>query len=178
MKTKFRQMARKRLKTLGQADLEEKSLKLSQTLFKELHQHFSSGSVVGCFVPIGLEPKWYLAFDNSFEFAIPRLGDQQMEYIHSTKNFIIEHNGDYLAADLQNNPTIVVPDVLLIPGLAFALNGTRLGRGKGYFDRYLEKYTGKKIGIGFEIQIFDEIPSDKWDQKVDQIITEKEIYNG
>ena len=70
----------------------------------------------------------------------------------------------------------VVPDLLLIPALAFSKKGERLGRGKGYFDRYLENFSGLKIGIGFELQLFDRIPVEEHDILCDMLITEKNIY--
>lgn len=68
-------------------------------------------------------------------------------------------------------------DVALIPGIAFTSSGDRLGFGKGYYDRFLEDFKGMKIGIGYDFQITDEIPTDKHDIKMDMIVTEKRIYN-
>ena len=77
--------------------------------------------------------------------------------------------------------TISVPidaiDVALIPGIAFSKTGDRLGFGKGYYDRFLEKFKGVKIGIGYDFQICDTIPVSEHDIKMDMIITEKRIYN-
>lgn len=64
---------------------------------------------------------------------------------------------------------------LLIPGLAFDLEGYRLGRGKGYFDRFLESYLGIKIGVAPEAQIFNRLPRDIWDQRMDFIATESRL---
>ena len=44
-------------------------------------------------------------------------------------------------------------DLTLVPGVAFALNGNRLGRGKGYYDRLLEKIPGCKCGVAFDWQL-------------------------
>ncbi len=68
-------------------------------------------------------------------------------------------------------------DVALIPGIAFTSSGDRLGFGKGYYDRFLEEFNGVKIGIGYDFQITDKIPTDEHDIGMDMIITEKRIYN-
>ena len=68
-------------------------------------------------------------------------------------------------------------DVALIPGIAFSPSGDRLGFGKGYYDRFLEEFNGIKIGVGYDFQITDNIPTDKHDIRMDMIITEKRIYN-
>jgi 5-formyltetrahydrofolate cyclo-ligase len=66
-------------------------------------------------------------------------------------------------------------DVILVPGLAFDREGGRMGFGKGYYDRLLEKSTAVKIGLCYDFQLFDKIPKEKHDVPMDYIITEKEI---
>lgn len=62
---------------------------------------------------------------------------------------------------------------MLIPGVAFSSVGERLGRGKGFYDRYLKNYKGFKIGVCFDCQISEvPLPTDSWDIKMDYIITE------
>jgi 5-formyltetrahydrofolate cyclo-ligase len=61
--------------------------------------------------------------------------------------------------------------VCVVPGMAFDKYGRRLGRGKGYYDRLLKKlpyvYT---IGVAFAYQIIDEIPYNKYDMMMDEVI--------
>jgi 5-formyltetrahydrofolate cyclo-ligase len=62
-------------------------------------------------------------------------------------------------------------DVALVPGVAFDLSGHRLGRGKGFYDRLLQDFTGKKMGIAFDEQIVDAVPAEKNDVRMDSVIT-------
>jgi 5-formyltetrahydrofolate cyclo-ligase len=62
-------------------------------------------------------------------------------------------------------------DLVLVPGVAFDVNGHRLGRGKGFYDRLLQDFTGKKIGIAFDEQIVGAVPAGKNDVKMDFIVT-------
>lgn len=65
-------------------------------------------------------------------------------------------------------------DVFLIPGLAFDCRGKRLGYGGGFYDRYLEKYRGfPTIGLGFEVQILENVPGEAYDMDLQYILTEK-----
>ncbi len=58
----------------------------------------------------------------------------------------------------------------IIPGMAFDQQGNRLGRGKGYYDRFLQKIPQVyKIGISFPFQLVDEIPTEETDIKMDAI---------
>ena len=74
---------------------------------------------------------------------------------------------------------IVYPDVLLIPLLAFDKNLNRLGYGGGYYDRIIKKLSKKKniikIGLAFSIQEIDKVPINVYDQKLDYILTNKNI---
>jgi 5-formyltetrahydrofolate cyclo-ligase len=62
-------------------------------------------------------------------------------------------------------------DLILVPGIAFDLSGRRLGRGKGYYDRWLPALCGKTCGVAFDEQIVDGIPFEPHDQVVDCILT-------
>ncbi|MBU5313916.1 5-formyltetrahydrofolate cyclo-ligase [Tissierella carlieri] len=70
-------------------------------------------------------------------------------------------------------------DLILVPGVVFARNGYRVGYGGGYYDRFLSKFEKKvdKIGLAFDLQVTNEVPTDSFDIPVDLIITEKEIIN-
>jgi 5-formyltetrahydrofolate cyclo-ligase len=67
-----------------------------------------------------------------------------------------------------------IPDVLLMPLLAFDKTGTRLGYGGGYYDRTLASLPKKPqlIGLAFAVQEFDEIPRLDHDVPLDAVITE------
>lgn len=66
-------------------------------------------------------------------------------------------------------------NIWLVPGTAFAGDGTRLGRGGGVYDRLLKKAVGKKIGVLYQYQLFDSLPSEAHDIKMDMLITEQQV---
>ena len=68
-------------------------------------------------------------------------------------------------------------ELVLVPGVAFDLNGHRLGRGKGYYDRLLENFTGKKVGIAFDEQIVEAVPRESLDVRMDYILTPTRIVH-
>jgi len=74
---------------------------------------------------------------------------------------------------------IVYPDILLVPLVAFDRNLNRLGYGAGYYDRLIESLKKRKkiitIGLAFDFQEFNSIPISKHDQKLDYILTNKNI---
>ncbi|MCF6224707.1 MAG: 5-formyltetrahydrofolate cyclo-ligase [Xanthomonadales bacterium] len=70
---------------------------------------------------------------------------------------------------------IVRPEVIFAPLVAFSSNGTRLGMGSGYYDRYLEKPQSRPriAGIAYELQRIENLPQQEWDIPLDMIFTEK-----
>ena len=62
-------------------------------------------------------------------------------------------------------------DLALVPGVAFGMNGQRLGRGKGYFDKLLAGTTGIKCGVAWDFQVRDAIPAESHDVCLDCILT-------
>ena len=74
---------------------------------------------------------------------------------------------------------IVYPDVILVPLVAFDKNLNRLGYGGGYYDRLIKNLSKKKkiikIGLAFSVQEIDKVPIGMHDQKLDYIVTNKNI---
>jgi len=66
-------------------------------------------------------------------------------------------------------------DLIIIPMAAADRDGNRLGYGKGFYDRFLEKTEAKKVGLVFSTFLYDEIPTEEFDKKLNVIITEEEV---
>jgi 5-formyltetrahydrofolate cyclo-ligase len=62
-------------------------------------------------------------------------------------------------------------DFTLVPGVAFDLQGRRLGRGKGFYDRMLAAVRGTTCGVAFDEQIVGEVPVEPHDTRVNCILT-------
>jgi len=62
-------------------------------------------------------------------------------------------------------------DLILVPGVAYDMQGRRLGRGKGYYDRLLAALSGLSCGVAFDGQIVSTIPVDPHDARVNCILT-------
>ena len=63
----------------------------------------------------------------------------------------------------------------IIPGVAFDSNNNRLGRGKGFYDRFLSDVKSMVVGVCFEIQMVAAIPLESFDKPMDAVITEKGV---
>lgn len=61
-------------------------------------------------------------------------------------------------------------EMVIVPGVAFDLNGNRMGRGKGYYDRLLKQKNIYKVGVCFSFQLVNEVPTNNDDVKMNKII--------
>jgi len=71
----------------------------------------------------------------------------------------------------------IIPDILLVPLVAFDLGGYRLGYGGGFYDRTLEALRAKRtclaVGLAYSVQEYDTVPHDVYDQPLDWVVSEK-----
>jgi 5-formyltetrahydrofolate cyclo-ligase len=67
-------------------------------------------------------------------------------------------------------------DMIVIPGLGFDRKGNRLGRGGAYYDKFLSNGQLKAVrcGLAFEQQLIDSVPTDKYDEPIDLLVTDKQ----
>ncbi len=83
-----------------------------------------------------------------------------------------------LRQPLQGDPVpISMIDLVVVPGLGFDCAGNRLGRGRGFYDRFLahSEFTGSTCAVGFEEQVVEAIPADPHDIRVDMLITDQHV---
>jgi len=71
-------------------------------------------------------------------------------------------------------------DLVMVPGVAFTRDGARMGNGKGYYDRLLDRVRPEAplIALAYECQLFTELPVSPHDVYMDKVITEKAVYQG
>lgn len=190
----------------GETSLVEAKIQLRQTLrsnpaaqrgqdrllsehVHRLLRHLSGGRLVlGVYVPIqgrGNEPVLSNSICDGLEvsYAWPRVAAKTMEYVAL--------EGLNLRTDYQNESSfetnkygipepvqgqVVVPDILLVPGLGFSRNGFRLGRGGGFYDRYLAEHKVQAIGVAYREQILTDVPVEPWDQQLDWLVDPQGIW--
>lgn len=83
--------------------------------------------------------------------------------------------GDFKIMEPKSgNNYLKIVDLVIVPGVAFDRKKKRIGRGKGYYDKYFKSKSIKKWGVGFDFQLYEIIPSASYDIKMDRIITPSE----
>lgn len=89
-------------------------------------------------------------------------------------------SGNFGTMSPKATAPVCVPDIVLVPLLAFDNSGNRLGYGGGFFDRTLVDIREKKpiisIGIAFDSQKVPMVPVGEYDISLDYVVTEKRMY--
>lgn len=111
--------------------------------------------------------------------ALPKIGaDGYMSFRGITS--LEDLKTGNLGVEEPQEGIIVQPDrqsLILVPAMAFTKQRTRLGRGKGYYDRFLQRYPETRtLGLCRTHQIVEELPTDEWDRKVDTLLAGGMFY--
>lgn len=172
-KEDFRKKALKMRENISIMEAIERSSAIQKNLIKL--PEFKKAKIVLSYIPIRNE----VAADNFAGKVIVLPG------FNSKKNLVaLKHDGK-LADGLYNTKQPpcekkrVVKmgsiDIAIVPGVAFDKKGNRVGYGKGYYDRLLSKIDGKKIALAYGFQVFENLPAESHDIKVDYIVTENRV---
>ena len=127
-----------------------------------------------------------LRYIDDYAFFLPRAApDRSMAFLEIDKDWTLDNTTDDLGipAPENNTGTFYNPEhgadtMVLIPGLAFDAKGNRLGRGKGYYDRFLadpRMQLALKVGVAWNFQVVSEVPVSAHDIPMDWIVTEEGI---
>lgn len=166
-------------RTLTVSDPAAASLIIVKKITHLLEQH-PEWQCIATFFPLPGEPdlQHLAALFPHRTFAYPRIHGDNMTF------HIITHPATQLTTNRWNlhEPLADRPvaewssiDLMLCPGLAFTVQGHRLGKGKGYYDRYLARHNTPRpccIGITFATYLLDHIPCDPHDVIMDMVITD------
>ena len=82
------------------------------------------------------------------------------------------HRGKFNIPEPTTEPYMGHIDLILVPGVGFDVKGNRLGRGGGYYDRFIAR-QGKNtllVGIGYDFQLVDEVPANRLDKRLDFVV--------
>lgn len=172
-KSLLRREVRARVATIA---ADEKRIR-SQYICNEVKKHLavSGARVVALFSPLGYEPDiWPLveSMASTVSVVLPRVeGDIMNFYVYDRNSMAV---GSFGINEPQNSVGVAACeiDAVVVPGLAFSVDGARMGRGKGYYDKYLSQsdFSALKIGVCYREQLVPHIPTEPHDVSMDVVI--------
>lgn len=110
--------------------------------------------------------------------AFPRVIGSEMEFFEVKSMDDLEEGAFHIMEPKKDCPQVDWPEaIILVPGLSFTREGKRLGKGGGFYDKYLEKYPGHRTAaLAYEFQITSDLPTELHDKPVDCVITESGVF--
>ena len=154
---------------------------LIQILKKKVKKRFN----ISCYYPTSFEVNIFKIFETKFEkkfnILLPVVDRNNSMFFYKWKEKDILNINQYGILEPFMSMKHEIPDIMLVPLLAFDNQNNRLGYGRGYYDRYLNKYLRKNkkniltIGVAFSFQKYHKLPASKNDVRLDHILTEKGI---
>lgn len=140
------------------------------------HETVRRASIVAAFCSLPDEPsttQLLHLLSASHTVVIPRIQGDHMEFCKYRQGEtargafgIQEPKGDYIVP-----PHMI--DAIIVPGVAFTPAGHRMGRGKGFYDRYMSQpgFNAYKIGVCYNVQILDSLPVEQHDIIMDDVVS-------
>ena len=135
-------------------------------------------SRIACYLPFGSEPDTELfidwALDSEIEVLLPvSRADGALDWV--------SYNGETqtgifgFAEPTGTVTTLDEVNLVIAPALAVDQNGNRLGKGKGYYDRALEKHQILTVAVVFDDELLDQVPSEAHDRRVHGVVTPSQL---
>lgn len=179
MKTRLKQSILEKRESLTKDEILEKSAKIEEALIS-LPQYKKSKTVM-FFVSFNSEVHTHEMIKNSLgkkTVAVPKITGHEIEpsLIIDFDNLVPAGKFGILEPIEAMKIACKSIDLVLVPGIAFDLEGHRIGYGFGYYDKFLNKVPkAVKIGLCFDFQIVEKIPKEEHDVPVDFIVTEERV---
>ena len=172
-KVALRRMARISRRAFVETLDEQEKSRLEQALAGVLEPLFERSRIVGGYCPLPGEispiPAMELAKSREITTAFPAFANHQDPFRFLTGDPTEE--GPFSIFQPPLDAPHVFPDLVLLPLVAIDRQGTRLGQGKGHYDRVagdLRGHGALLIGLGWDLQMLDStIPADPWDVPLD-----------
>ena len=171
---------------LTQEKIQEYSNKIQNTLYEM--DEYKNAKRIMCFVSNGSEVDTHPLIDRAIldgkSIVVPITVSKTKELLVSDLFSLEELEVGFYNIEVPKeeflrlvNPGTI--DLVLVPGVALAKDGYRVGYGGGYYDRFLARLDSSvpKIALGFDLQVVDKVPTEHFDIPVDLIVTEKGIIN-
>ncbi|MDO4639961.1 5-formyltetrahydrofolate cyclo-ligase [Leptotrichia hongkongensis] len=180
-KDKIRKEILAKRNILSDKDINEKS----DLIIKNLASYIENVQNIMIFMDMKTEVKITKLLElypkkNFFISKITNSKNREMKINKYNKNELILHKFGYYESSSNDFYDEEILDVVIVPALAFDSKKNRIGFGGGYYDTFLEKVRQKNnkalfIGVCYDFQIIDNIPTEKHDVTLDFVVSENKI---
>lgn len=136
-------------------------------------------TILGLYMPLKGEPDLTkLAIAGPWKVALPKIIDNEnkiMDFRHYSFTTRLTRNKTFSSILESDSDISIIPDIVIIPALAYDLQGYRIGFGLGCYDRYINSNNVTTIGVCFDQYLQERIEHNAQDLKVNYLVTENII---
>lgn len=158
-------------------DKDTKSMIIIDHLIKQ--PIIKNAKMIGCFASLPNEVQTLTLLNQNINLCFPRVQGKYMDFyaVDSINDMCKGHFNIMEPKQTCRMVNTEQIDVMLIPCIALDMEGTRIGYGQGYYDRYLSNYRGFKMALCFTETVSTELfPSEEHDIKMDMYIDENGFH--
>lgn len=143
---------------------------------------FRNAKSVGCYYSIGSEVRTedilHEILNSGKELSLPKVVKNNLVFKKISKISDLEQGNFSVMEPKENCPIVQKIGVIIVPAIAMAREGFRLGYGFGYYDRYLSGKKSKTIALTYSKQLVKSFPKSDHDIRIDCIVTEDEVIRS
>ena len=176
-KRRIRKEMAVRKKSIPESDKASAASRLAQKLAEDAH--LAAASAVVAYWPladeIDVRPFIGIAIGRGQRVFLPIMVGDELVFRQYTGPECLRADNRYGIGEPHGTPTLDTQDgagvVVVTPGVAFTARGARLGRGRGFYDRAFALLPEAwKIGVAYECQMVDSLPTEPHDQMMDSVV--------
>ena len=173
-KRKVRQATRSEIAKLST----DEKIAISSQIFNKLalSKEVEQAAVIALFISLADEPQTTTFIEQLLgknkRVVVPRIEGEEMNFYDISEGL---KKGSFGIMEPTSNTPIEPSeiDVMIVPGVAFNHSGQRLGRGKGFYDKYLSRkgFRAYTIGVCYPCQLVENLPTELHDKTLDSVIS-------
>lgn len=176
---------------LSQGEIQFRSGQVYDTFLRHADKlNLKAAKTVGLYYPIRGEVDSRAFYDffqtHGHQCAFPQVENNRIAY------HVVNHWDDLKISNFGigepsplSNAAPAIPDLILVPGVAFSQDAYRLGFGAGHYDRLTEQWASqglrariRMIGMAYDFQVLAAFPTEAHDQRLDGVLTETKLYGA
>lgn len=183
IKKEIRQQLRAKMASVSPAVLHERSIQACSQLART--PEYARSEIVMVFLSLPAEvdttPLVLQAWRDRKRVLAPKVSWEQRRMLPIQINSLSDDLSESALGIREPADGVPIPlaniDMVIVPGIGFDLRGNRLGRGRGFYDRFLahRDWAGVACGLALEEQVLEQVPVSEHDKPIQMLVTDKTV---
>lgn len=183
IKKEIRQQLRAKIASISPAELHERSVRACARLAQT--REYTRSEIIMVFLSLPTEVDTtslvLQAWRDRKRVLAPKVSWEQRRMLPIQIDSLSDDLSESVLGLREPADGVPIPlaniDMVIVPGIGFDLKGNRLGRGRGFYDRFLahRDWAGIACGLALEDQVLEEVPVSEHDRKIQMLVTDQTV---